>query len=160
MFDHTTIGLGALLIVAGLALAPGASAAAGDLVIAEDHERVTDSTGTPTTDGGGECGGLAPVETACSTGTWTQRGGILHGILASDHVPTYVLESRLVHDNGDDRFLRCSFLLGQVQTCETGGDWPGSGTDFEHVCTVTWPEPLPVAGDEGGLTEWGCLVDV
>lgn len=162
MYGHAKIGLGALLIVLGLTTGLGTVAAAGSQPVLEDEVTSTannDPDPQPAAETH-ECSGIAPIDTMCSTGTFTFGGGGGHGILSSEYdVSTYQLESRLVHDSGEDRYLRCTFVAGQVESCGTGGDWPDPGVEFEHVCTVEWPtEEMPV--QEGGFPDFGCLVMV
>jgi hypothetical protein len=65
-----------------------------------------------------------------STGTVTYDGdGIGHGIVTSEYdLSTYELESRLVHDSGEDEYLRRTLVAGQVDSCGLGGDWPDRRT--------------------------------
>lgn len=104
--------------------------------------------------GGATCGGTAPSDTACTTGshlmTWTTDMDL---DFAGTGDYTGTLESTLTQGR-NTYTLRCGFSGGVSTGCSTSGTPPGPGATFTHDCRshdagTTTP---------GGSGPWTCRI--
>jgi hypothetical protein len=111
------------------------------------------------------CGGFAPSETACSTGTYTVTTTIAHDV-STDINYVGTLESQLIWSGGS-RIFRCTYTQGLDRQCLASGPFPKLNSSVRHVCRSLIPgtsvkpaDDVQLEGQQGGVGTWSCSVTV